>query len=260
LLLLAAALSAGGGKPESTVIVAGSTSVQPYAEMLAEEYSILYPEREVDVQGGGSSTGITAALSGTADIGMSSRELKGDEENTWNAIIAKDGLVVIVHPDNPIGDLTVEQVRGIYAGTFTTWSELGGTAEHKIHVIAREEGSGTRSAFESMVMDGVMITPTAIVQASNGSVRQLVGSDRNSIGFISLGLVDDTVKDLKLDGISASWENIMNNSYMLFRPFIFVANVEPSGPAKHFIDFVLSAEGQALLTREGLISITEGAQ
>ena len=260
LVLLMGIFSACGGRPESTVIVAGSTSVQPYAEVLAEEYYALHPEREVDVQGGGSSAGITAALSGTANIGMSSRDLTVKEQEMWHTVIAKDGLVVIVYPGNTIDDLTIEQVRGIYEGSITNWNELGGSRDHKIHVIAREEGSGTRSAFESMVMGGVFITPKAIVQDSNGSVRQLVGNDPHSIGFISLGLVDETVKPLRLDGIAATWETIMNGSYTLYRPFVFVSNGEPAGPAKQFVDFTLSPEGQRLLQNEGLISVTEGAQ
>ena len=259
LALCTGLLSACGGRHGSAVIVAGSTSVQPYAEVLAEGYAELHPESVVDIQGGGSSAGIAAAETGTADIGMSSRPLAEKESGLWNVEIAKDGLAIILHPDNPIQSLTLDQVRAVYAAAVSNWSELGGR-EAEIHVISREEGSGTRSAFEDLVMAKEPITPRAIVQASNGSVRQLVSGDPNSVGFISLGLVDQTVKAVELDGVAATWENVMNHTYTLYRPFLFVTAAEPTGAARQFIDYVLSAEGQQLLIHEGLIPATEGVE
>jgi phosphate transport system substrate-binding protein len=251
-------MSACGREPGSATIVAGSTSVQPYAEVLAEEYMVLNPDTEIDIQGGGSSAGITAAQTHSAEIGMSSRALKDEEKNLWYVEIARDGLVLIVNPKNPVQNLTLDQIRDIYAATITDWSQLGGV-ESKINIIAREEGSGTRSAFTELLMGKAEITPKAIVQDSNGAVRQLVADDPNAIGFISLGLVNDKVKALHLDGIEATRENIMNGSYSLSRPFLFVTNGEPTGLAKSFIDFTLSMEGQKLLGHEGLIPSTEGA-
>lgn len=240
----------------TATIVAGSTSVQPYAEVLAEEFMVLNPDTEIDIQGGGSSAGITAAQTHSAAIGMSSRALK-DEEKSLNCIeIARDGLVLIVNPKNPIQNLTMAQIRDIYEAKITEWSQVGGV-ESKINIIAREEGSGTRSAFTELVMGETEITPKAIVQDSNGSVRQLVSDDPNAIGFISLGLVNDKVKALHLDGIEASRENIMNGSYSLSRPFLFVTNGEPTDLAEQFIEFTLSVEGQKLLSNEGLIPAVE---
>ena len=245
--------AACGGKRAASVIIAGSTSVQPYAELLAEEYNTLYPEEEIDIQGGGSAAGITAVESGTADIGMSSRTLKSAEAGLWSVEIAKDGLAVIVNPANPILGLSLEQIRGIYAADVVDWGEVGGNAA-KIHVIAREEGSGTRSAFDELVMgDDSRINARAIVQNSNGAVRQLVSDDPDSIGFISMGLVDGTVKAITLDGVKATRENVISGAYSLFRPFLFVAREQPDGGAWHFIEFILSSEGQRLLADEGLI-------
>jgi len=234
------------------VIVAGSTSVQPYAEVLAEEYMILNPKNAIDIQGGGSAAGITAAQTGTADIGMSSRALVDTEKNLWSVEIAKDGLAMIINPANHIQNLTLAQIRGIYTADIQKWSELGGE-DRKIHIISREEGSGTRSSFEELIMDGHRITPKAIIQDSNGAVRQLVADDPDSIGFLSLGLVDDTVKALDLDGVAATRENIINGSYSLLRSFLFVSKEQPGGAAKDYVDFVLSPEGQHLLSNEGLI-------
>jgi len=257
LVIIMSLLSACGRNTTAGVIISGSTSVQPYAEVLAEEYVISSPEEVVDVLGGGSSSGITAAAAGTADIGMSSRMLTEVEEEMWNVEIARDGLAIIVNPSNPIEDLSLDQIRDIYTARITDWSELGGP-QARIHIIAREEGSGTRSAFEDLVMDSERITPRAIVQDSNGAVRQLISGDPSSIGFLSLGLVDHTVKAVRLDGIEPTGENVWNGSYSLYRPFLFVTNEEPTGPTRQFIDFTLSSEGQQLLANEGLVSMLEG--
>jgi len=257
-LILAAALlllPACGARSGHAVILAGSTSMQPYAEILEEAFARTH-DGEIDVQGGGSSAGITAAQSGTADIGMSSRALKESEMGLWSVEIAKDGLAVIVHPSNPVADLTLEEIRAVYAQDISNWSQLGGR-NAKIHIIAREEGSGSRSAFEDLVMGGREISPRAIVQASNGAVRQLVSDDRDAIGFISLGLVGEgekPVKALSLQGVAATRENVVCGDYALFRPFLFVAREEPEGLAMEFIEFVLSAEGRRMLEAEGLIA------
>ncbi|MCL2764698.1 MAG: phosphate ABC transporter substrate-binding protein [Treponema sp.] len=234
-------------------IIAGSTSVQPYVEVLAEEFMIMYPHYMIDIQGGGSSAGITAVESGAAQLGMTSRALKDSELHLWTAGIARDGLAMIINPGNPVNSLTLSQIRSIYTGDIQDWSALGGN-NARIHIIAREEGSGTRSAFEDMVMDNLRITPKAIVQASNGTVRQLVAGDPYSIGFISLGLVDNTVKALQLDNIAATQENIQNGSYSLYREFLFVSKDKPEGAAMDFIEFIFSAEGQRIITQEGLIT------
>jgi len=257
LVIIANLLSACGRNTAAGVIISGSTSVQPYAEVLAEEYVISAPGEVVDVLGGGSSSGITAAAAGTADIGMSSRMLTEAEQEMWNVEIARDGLAIIVNPSNPIQDLSLDQIRDIYTARITDWSELGGP-QARIHIIAREEGSGTRSAFEDLVMNSERITPRAIVQDSNGAVRQLISSDPSSIGFLSLGLIDHTVKAVRLDGVDPTGENVRNGSYSLYRPFLFVTNEEPTGLTRQFIDFTLSSEGQQLLTDEGLVSMLEG--
>jgi len=258
LLVFVVSLTSSCSKPsKSGIIIAGSTSVQPFAEALSEEYMKLNKDIEIDVQGGGSSAGVMSAQTNTADIGMSSRELTGDEKKMWYVEIARDGLAVIVNPANIIGNLTLEQARDIYSGKITNWSQLGGK-KAEIHVITREEGSGTRSAFESLVMNKVEINPRAIVQDSNGTVRQLVGDDAAAIGFISLGLVNEKVKALELDGVEATRENVINGTYGLSRPFLFITSVSPTGKTKLFIDFVLSAEGKKLLNAEGLVTFETG--
>jgi phosphate transport system substrate-binding protein len=251
-LFILSLLSACNGGREASVVIAGSTSVQPYAEILAEEYSRQRPDKVIEIQAGGSSAGIMAVESGIAHLGMSSRNLKENEWHLWKTEIAKDGLAIIVHPNNPVTDVTLSELQDIYTGTITHWSQLGG-AHHRIHIIAREEGSGTRSAFDDLVMEKNRVTNRAIIQNTNGSVRQLVSLDEYAIGFISLGLADDTVQAVRIDGVAATWDNVQQSFYRLYRPFLFVCAHAPEDKAKGFVDFALSPEGQQILINEGLI-------
>lgn len=248
-VVLSACARASGG-----ITVAGSTSVQPFAEMLSEEYMALHPDERINVQGGGSSAGIEAARSGAAQIGMSSRELKGDEKGLVRIEVARDAIAVVVHPSNSVQDLTLEQVRGIFSGEITDWSQVDGP-QRRIVVVTREEGSGTRGAFQELVMGEVDIDPGALVQDSNGAVRQLVSSDPSAIGYISLGLVNHQVKAISIDGVLPTAENVIAGQYKIVRPFLFVLASPPQGPAKAFIDYVLSPEGQESLASEGLLGV-----
>ncbi len=250
-LSFAACLKRGAQKE---LIVAGSTSIQPFADRWAEIYMTKYPGRIVNVQGGGSSSGIQAARSGAADIGTSSRELKPEEKDLTEIVVARDGLAVIVHPSNPVSDLTISQVRQIFAGEQRSWKDFGGR-NRAITVVTREEGSGTRGAFQELVMGKVRITKGAIVEDSNGTVREIVAGDPDSIGYISLGLVNSAVKALNLDGVMPTDANILENRYRLVRPFLFVTKGPAGSEAKEFIDFVLSREGQDLIRKEGLIPV-----
>lgn len=248
-------LTACSREPGSRIIIAGSTSVQPYAEVLAEAYYKTHPDVIIDIQGGGSSAGIIAVENHTAEIGMSSRLLEESEQGLFVIEIAIDGLAIIVHPDNPVGGLSLQQLRDIYSQSIDNWSQVGGH-DAQIHIISREDGSGTRSAFESQVMDGVNISPRAIIQDSNGAVHQLVANDRNAIGFISLGLVEigeQPVKTLMLDGVVPSYDSIIDGTYNLARPFLFLVNGKPEGAVLDFLDFVQSEEGQRILRAEGLV-------
>jgi phosphate transport system substrate-binding protein len=252
-------LGAGGCKSSSQttsrpLCIAGSTSVQPFAEKLAEIYMHRHPGVRIDVQGGGSSAGVYAATQGAADLGASSRELLGEEKKLVEIAIAFDGIAVIVHPANPLTTITLAEIRKIFSGAESNWSALGLPA-HAIHLITREEGSGTREAFEHLVMAKQEITPAALVQDSNGSVREIVAGDPHSIGYISAGLVDDRVKALAIDGVLPTRENIKTHAYKLVRRFLFVARAAPAGPCKDFVDFVLGPDGQGILETEGLVGV-----
>jgi len=206
----------------------------------------------INVQGGGSSAGIQAAQSGSAEIGMSSRWLREEEKGLEAIVIAWDAIAIIVHPSNPLFDLTLNQVREIFAGRTENWASLGGS-DRPITVVTREEGSGTRGAFEELVMGGERITPAALRQDSNGAVRVMVAGDPGAIGYISLGIVDERVKALSIEGVFSSQETVSGEAYGLVRPFLFLVRGEPQGLAKEFIDYVLSPSGQEILEEEGLV-------
>jgi len=253
----AATLVLGCGQGERqghTMTIAGSTSVQPFAEKLAEVYMQHHPGLLINVQGGGSSAGIMAVQQRAADIGASSRELNKAEKSLHETVIAWDGIAVIVNPACKLDDLSLEKLQQIFDGTIENWAALG-LKPHGLHVITREEGSGTRTAFEDLVMKKTEITQQALVQDSNGAVREIVANDPNAIGYISCGLVNNQVKALAIDGVSPTGPDIKKNAYKLTRRFLFVTLNKPEGQVKDFDDFVLSQKGQMLLEKEGLIGV-----
>jgi phosphate transport system substrate-binding protein len=270
LLMVIFALSACGGAEETTVApeptqasatglsgqlqLAGSTSVQPLAEQLAEAFMALNPGLVIEVQGGGSSVGITSAGEGTVDIGSASREIKDSELEQFPNLkiftIAIDGIAIVTHPDIELPTLSLEQVKDIFAGDITNFKDVGGP-DAEIIVVSREEGSGTRGAFEELVMakgdTQKVITENAILQQSNGQVRTTVASTPDSIGYLSFGFMDETTNGVAIDGVVPSVANVKNGTYPLFRPFNMLTNGAPNELAQAFLDFVLGPEGQAIV-------------
>ena len=250
------------GGEKQTITIRGSTTVLPIAQKAAEEYMEKHPDVDVRVSGGGSSVGIQSVGEGIADIGMASRELKDEEKSRYPNLkpiaIAKDGIAIIVHPDNPITSLTLEQIRGIYNGTYTNWEEVGGP-DKEIVVINRDSASGTREFFWKHVMLKDDFVATALEKNSNGAVKQTVSQTPNAIGYVGLGYVDNSVKAVKIkkDGmeIEPTVENILNGEYPISRSLYMITNGEPKGIAKDFIDFVLSEEGQKIVEEEGFVPI-----
>jgi phosphate transport system substrate-binding protein len=233
--------------------LAGSTSLQPFAEKWAGAYCERQPDMAIQVQGGGSTAGVQAAISGAAQIGMSSRSLTADESQRVKGIeVARDGIAIAVHPTLPVHDLLLEQVRAIYAGDIDNWRRLGGL-DLPITVITREDGSGTRAAFETLVMGGRRIVASALVQDSTGTVRQMVGSDPAAIGYVSIGLVDASIRALRLEGVDATEANIDAGQYPLVRPFLFVVPPAPRADAQAFIDWIRGPAGRDLTRSEGLL-------
>jgi phosphate transport system substrate-binding protein len=255
--LASTSVGCGNHKAQNAMSIAGSTSVQPFAEKLAEVYMRQHPQIRIDVQGGGSSAGIFAAQQGAADLGASSRELTAKEKDLQEIPIAYDGIAIIVNKQNSLSNLSLNQIRQIFLGEITDWGQLH-LAPHAIDTITREEGSGTRNAFEEMVMGKhAEITPIALVQDSNGSVREIVANDPYAIGYISMGLVDSRVKALSVDGIAPTRENVKSRDYKLVRRFLLVTKALKPGTCQAFVNFILSGQGQSLLESEGLVGVED---
>jgi len=255
LLWLMLLLVACGPRDAGGITVTGSTSVTPFAEHLAELYQHAHAGVAINIQGLGSSAGIRAALDGVAEIGMSSRHLEPDEASQLDQIvIARDALAVIVNPDNPITGLSTAQIQGIFGGRIRSWDAVGGPAL-PITVVGREAGSGTFSAFEELVMKGKPTATLALRQGSNGAIRQIVAQDPNAIGYISLGIVDSTVKALAINAVVPSVEHVEAGTYTLVRPFLFVwRKGQPLSPlGQAFVDYVMGAAGQSELLKAGLV-------
>jgi len=237
--------------------IAGSTTVQPLSEVLAEAFMADNPGVTIEVQGGGSSVGITSAGEGTVAIGNASRNVKESEFEEFPELqvytIAYDGIAVVTNPDLELPSLSLSQVKAIFAGEITNYEEVGG-ADAEIIVVSREEGSGTRAAFEELVMESGEeageISEDALLQQSNGQIRTTVSTTPNAIGYISFGFLDESVNIVSIDGFEPSVANVKNGSYPVFRPLNMLTNGDPDPLAKAFLDFILSAEGQAIVAEE----------
>lgn len=241
-----------------SVSMSGSTSMEKLANAVAESFMEKYPNVTVTAEFTGSSAGIESVLAGSVDIGNSSRNLKDDEKSAGAVenIVAIDGIAVVADPANKVEDLTKDQLVSIYTGETKNWSEVGGD-DQAIVVVGREAGSGTRGAFEEL-----LYIADACVYAneldSTGAVMAKVASTPGAIGYVSLDVVDDSVKALKLDGVDATEENIKAGNYALSRPFVMATKGEISEQkteVQALFDYLTSDEGKALIKSVGLITV-----
>lgn len=229
------------------VSVVGSTTVQPVAQEVADAYMIDNPDVQVEIQGVGSSAGIQSVHDGTADIGAASRELKGDELS-WGLdqhVIAHDAIAVVVNPENPVDNLSLEEVRKIFTGEIDNWSEVGGPDENII-VISREDGSGTRSAFQELV-GFEEPSEMALINDGNGAVKENLASQKYGIGYISLGIIDDSIKPVSVDNVMPSLETTKSGEYPISRDLLMLTTADVSDAAMSYLDFILSDEGQEIV-------------
>lgn len=238
------------------ITLAGSTSMEKLANAMAEAFMEKYPNVTVAPEFTGSGAGLESLAKGTVDIGDASRALSDDEKagGAVENIVAIDGIAVITDSENAVSDITSEQLAQIYTGEITNWSDLGG-ADEQIVVIGREAGSGTRDAFEELndVKDACKY---AQEHDSTGAVLAKVAATPGAIGYVSLDVVDDTVKALQLNSVDATEDNILAGTYVLQRPFVMATMGEISEQndlVKAFFDFIHSEEGQQVITSVGLI-------
>lgn len=245
-----------GADLRGKITLAGSTSMEKLANAMAEAFMEKYPNVTVAPEFTGSGAGLESLAKGTVDIGDASRALSDDEKagGAVENIVAIDGIAVITDPENAVSDITSEQLAQIYTGEITNWSDLGG-ADEQIVVIGREAGSGTRDAFEELndVKDACKYAQEL---DSTGAVLAKVAATPGAIGYVSLDVVDDTVKALQLNSVDATEDNILAGTYVLQRPFVMATMGEISEQndlVKAFFDFIHSEEGQQVITSVGLI-------
>lgn len=247
-----------GKTSQKTVSTDGSTSMEKVIGYLSEAYMEKNSDVKVTYNPTGSGSGIQAVQEGRCNIGLASRNLKDEEKADLNeTVVAIDGIAVIVNPDNPVSDLTVDQIAKVYTGEIDNWSEIGGK-DLPIVCIGREAASGTRDGFESITGTSEKCK-YAQELTSTGDVVQTVSSNPNAIGYASLASVNDSVKTMSVEGIMPSDETILSGEYKIQRNFVFVTkkDEELTGSAKDFFDFCMSSEADEYIRKAGAVPIAK---
>lgn len=271
---LAASLTACGGSQdtesqadagetsESTTLsgaiaTGGSTSVEKVIGALSESFMELNPDVDITYDPTGSGAGITGAADGTLDLGLSSRDLKEEEtaQGLTATTFALDGIAIVVNSENPVSDLSLEQIKGLADGTITNWKDVGGN-DAPVVLIGREAGSGTRDGFESIVgVEDVCKYEQELT--STGAVIAGVAANPNAFGYASLSAVDETVKAVTVDGVAATEETVQDGTYKIQRPFIFVTKdgAEQTEQTKAFIEYATSEKVSDLIAQAGAVPL-----
>ena len=240
-----------------TVSTGGSTSMNSVMEALSEGFAEVAPGVTVSYDPTGSGAGITGALEETLDIGLASRALHDDETGVTATTVALDGIAMVVNNENPVSDLSIEQLAQIFTKQVTNWADVGGE-DGEIVVIGREAGSGTRDGFESIVgVEDSCVYDQELT--ATGAVISAVASNKLAIGYASLSAVGDTVKTLTVEGVECSEATVLDGTYKVQRPFNFITNdaVELSDAAKAFIDFAVSADAAELIRLAGAVPLVD---
>ena len=246
-----------------SIVIKGSTTVLPIAQKVAESYMKENPDVTISISGGGSGNGIKAIIDGTTDIADSSRFIKDSEvklaiSNSVYPVpfaVAYDCIIPVVHPTNSITNLSIDQLKSIYKGEITNWKEVGGPNK-KIVVVSRDTSSGTYEVWEKKVMSKERVYPGALLQASNGAVVQTVSKNKNAIGYIGLGYVNDEIKALTVNNVKGSSETTLNGLYPISRPLYMFTNSWPKEDIAKFINYVLHPDkGQKLVNEIGFVQL-----
>jgi phosphate transport system substrate-binding protein len=254
------ALACAGSPPGGQLTLAGSSTLQPLAEVAAQAFEASHPGVEIDVQGGGSSVGIAAPRSGLADVGMVSRPLKPEESDLTATTVALDGIALVVHATNPLPGLTRQQVVDLYGGKLRSWAELGG-ADRPITVVNKEEGRATLELFEQYTGLKGRFRADALIIGPNGQAITTVAGDPDAIAYVSIGSAavaeasGTPIRRIALDGLPATPESVSSGAYPLSRPLNLVTAGPPSGLAAELVAFLRSEEGEALVLGQDFIPV-----
>jgi phosphate transport system substrate-binding protein len=256
-IMIAAPVLAGN------IVIKGSTTVLPIAQKVAEAYMKENPDTNISISGGGSGNGIKAIIDGTTDIADSSRFIKDKEvalavQNSVYPVpfaVAYDCIVPIVHPSNKVTNLTLDQLKGIYKGEIKNWKEVGGP-DKQVVVVSRDTSSGTYEVWEEKVMKKERVYPGALLQASNGAVAQTVAKNKNAIGYIGLGYLDNNVKALSTNSIVGSAATTLNGTYPISRPLYMFTNKWPKEDIAKFLNYVMHPDkGQKMVKEIGFVPL-----
>lgn len=244
------------------IIIEGSTTVLPIAQRAAEEYMDANSAADITVRGGGSGVGINSLIAGTCNIANASRAIKDSEiktavskkKNPKSFIVAMDGIAVIVNKGNSVSGLSKQQISDIYTGKITNWSQIGGK-DGKIILVSRDSASGTFESFSELALNKQKVAAGALMQASNQTIATTVSTTPGAIGYIGIGYINEFVKAVQIDGIDANNENVLSGKYPYSRPLFMYTDGEPKNEVKKFIDFVLGADGQKIVSEEGFVAL-----
>jgi len=255
-------LSTPGFTAGKQITIKGSTTVLPIAQAAAEVFMDKNPAARISVQGGGSGVGITSLIERTCDIADASRKIKDEEIAKAKARgvivneipIAMDGIAMIVHPSNKLSALTRRQIKDIYTGKVSDWTELG-VGKGKIVVLSRDTSSGTYEAFEALTLHKEKVRTNALINASNQAIATTVANTPGAIGYVGHGYLSRKIKAVSVDGITCTRENILSGKYPLSRSLYMYTNAKPAGEVKAFIDFVLGREGKQIIEEEGFVGL-----
>ena len=246
-----------------TVVVNGSTTVLPAMQKISENFMKANSSIQVSISGGGSGHGIKALMEKTTDIAMASRDMKPAEVEKVKKsggeairhVVAIDAIVPVVHLANQVKDLTLAQIKDIYAGRITNWKEVGGK-DARITVVSRDSSSGTFETWESLVMKGERVQQRALLQASNGAVLQTVAKNPNAIGYVGLGYLTKDIKPLEIAGVKATMKTAETFQWPLSRELYLFTNGQPSKDAQALLDFALGSEGQKSVKEVGFVPVS----
>jgi phosphate transport system substrate-binding protein len=233
---------------------AGSTTVQPLAAELGEAYNAQHPDVILEIVAGGSGVGIKAVHDGTVDIGMASRHLTPEElVGIETHPVAVDVIAIVVNIANPVGDLTLEQLHAIYTGSITNWAEAGGP-HGEIMVAVRETTSGTRKAFDELVLDSEdTLAPNVASRMTAGDVAAFVAQHETAIGYVGFGNLEEGLRVVSINSVMPTADTARSGTYPLMRPLLFLTGPLSQPLADDFVGYALSEEGQGIVTRSGWI-------
>lgn len=254
----ASADASASGDLSGSVSTDGSTSMEKVIGVLSEQFQNDNPGVTVTYNPTGSSSGITAAKEGSADLGLASRDLKDDEKDgLTQTTIAIDGIAIIVNPANSVADLSMDQIAQIYTGQITNWSDVGGD-DAEIVCIGREAGSGTRDGFET-ITDTKDACKLSQELTSTGDVIQTVANNPNAIGYASMADLNDSVKTLTIDGVAPTEDTVLDGSYKIQRNFNVITNDSAtlSPQAQAFFDYITSADAADLISKAGAVPVNK---